>query len=125
MSMWRAFSIVGESGSGKSTTARILTGLTQATAGQVSLLGTEVGTLDTKAFRPLRRDVQIVFQNPYASFDPRFDVRHTPDHEVRAAGATAAVAVAQAQFLATESALKSGELLFDVGRGSAADRARC
>ncbi|GAA2312286.1 hypothetical protein SVIO_104600 [Streptomyces violaceusniger] len=121
--MWRAFSIVGESGSGKSTTARILTGLTRATAGQVSLLGTEVGTLDTKAFRPLRRDVQIVFQNPYASFDPRFDVRHTPDHEVRAAGATAAVA--QAQYLAIESALKSGEPLFDVGGGSATDRARC
>ncbi|MBI0382269.1 acyl-CoA dehydrogenase family protein [Streptomyces albiflaviniger] len=49
-------------------------------------------------------------------------VRHTPDHEVRAAGATAAIAVAQAQYLAIESALKAGELLFDVGGGSATDR---
>ncbi|MFE6164024.1 dipeptide ABC transporter ATP-binding protein [Streptomyces sp. NPDC056486] len=68
------FSIVGESGSGKSTTARVLTGLTAPTTGRVSLLGTEVGGLSAKEFRALRRDVQIVFQNPYASFDPRFDV---------------------------------------------------
>lgn len=80
----QTFSIVGESGSGKSTTARVLTGLTQATAGQVSLLGTEVGTLSTKAFRPLRRDVQIVFQNPYASFDPRFDVLSVVEEPLRA-----------------------------------------
>ncbi|CDR02130.1 dipeptide ABC transporter ATP-binding protein [Streptomyces iranensis] len=79
----RTFSIVGESGSGKSTTARVLTGLTQATAGRVSLLGTEVGTLNTKAFRPLRRDVQIVFQNPYASFDPRFDVLSVVEEPLR------------------------------------------
>jgi peptide/nickel transport system ATP-binding protein len=68
------FSIVGESGSGKSTIARILTGLTQATSGQVSLLGTNVTGIGRAAFRPLRRDVQIVYQNPYSSFDPRFDV---------------------------------------------------
>ncbi|MBI0377890.1 ABC transporter ATP-binding protein [Streptomyces albiflaviniger] len=79
----RTFSIVGESGSGKSTTARVLTGLIQATAGQISLLGAEVGTLDTKAFRPLRRDVQIVFQNPYASFDPRFDVLSVVEEPLR------------------------------------------
>ncbi len=70
----RTLAIVGESGSGKSTTARVLAGLTPATAGRVSLLGTETSALSPKQFRPLRRDVQIVFQNPYASFDPRFDV---------------------------------------------------
>ncbi|WP_063729569.1 dipeptide ABC transporter ATP-binding protein [Streptomyces sp. RTd22] len=79
----QTFSIVGESGSGKSTTARILTGLTRATAGQVSLLGTDVGALSTPAFRPLRRDVQIVFQNPYASFDPRFDVLSVVEEPLR------------------------------------------
>jgi peptide/nickel transport system ATP-binding protein len=68
------FSIVGESGSGKSTTARILTGLTQATSGSVSLLGNDITKLGRRGFRPLRRDVQIVYQNPYSSFDPRFDV---------------------------------------------------
>ncbi|MCD9586356.1 acyl-CoA dehydrogenase family protein [Streptomyces sp. 8ZJF_21] len=49
-------------------------------------------------------------------------VRHTPDDEVRTAGATAAIAVAQAQYIAIESALTAGELLFDVGGGSATDR---
>jgi peptide/nickel transport system ATP-binding protein len=68
------FAIVGESGSGKSTTARVLTGLTPATSGAVSLLGTDVTRLGRRGFRPLRRDVQIVYQNPYSSFDPRFDV---------------------------------------------------
>jgi len=76
-------SIVGESGSGKSTTARVLTGLTPATSGRVSLLGTEISTLSPKQFRPLRRDVQIVFQNPYASFDPRFDVFSVVEEPLR------------------------------------------
>jgi peptide/nickel transport system ATP-binding protein len=70
----RTLSIVGESGSGKSTTARVLAGLTEATSGSVSLLGKEITRLSRREFRPLRRDVQIVFQNPYASFDPRFGV---------------------------------------------------
>lgn len=67
-------SIVGESGSGKTTTARILTGLTAASDGSVSVLGTEITGLRRSGFRPLRRDIQIVYQNPYSSFDPRFDV---------------------------------------------------
>jgi peptide/nickel transport system ATP-binding protein len=70
----RTLSIVGESGSGKTTTARVLTGLTEATSGSVSLLGREITGLSRRQFRPLRRDVQIVYQNPYASFDPRFSV---------------------------------------------------
>ncbi|ORA39291.1 dipeptide ABC transporter ATP-binding protein [Mycobacterium aquaticum] len=79
----QTFSIVGESGSGKSTTARILTGLTTATDGQASLLGTDVTTLSRKDFRPLRRDVQIVYQNPYSSFDPRFDVFDVVEEPLR------------------------------------------
>jgi peptide/nickel transport system ATP-binding protein len=70
----RTLSIVGESGCGKSTTARVLAGLTEATSGSVSLLGKEITGLSRREFRPLRRDVQIVFQNPYSSFDPRFGV---------------------------------------------------
>ncbi|GIG19538.1 ABC transporter ATP-binding protein [Cellulomonas chitinilytica] len=77
------FSIVGESGSGKSTTARVLTGLTQATSGRVRLLGTDVTGLGRRGFRPLRRDVQIVYQNPYASFDPRFDVYQVVEEPLR------------------------------------------
>ena len=77
------FSVVGESGSGKSTTARILTGLTRATSGTVSILGTDVTQLGRRGFRPLRRDVQIVHQNPYASFDPRFDVHQVVEEPLR------------------------------------------
>ncbi|WP_239163892.1 dipeptide ABC transporter ATP-binding protein, partial [Actinoplanes lobatus] len=77
------FSIVGESGSGKSTTARILTGLTRATSGRVTVLGTDATTLSRRGFRPLRRDVQIVYQNPYSSFDPRFDVFDVVEEPLR------------------------------------------
>ncbi|MGX1809233.1 dipeptide ABC transporter ATP-binding protein [Nocardia sp. NPDC055321] len=77
------FSIVGESGSGKSTTARVLTGLTAATAGRVDLLGTDITGLSARAFRPLRREVQIVYQNPFSSFDPRFDVYDVVDEPLR------------------------------------------
>ncbi|MDQ1105256.1 dipeptide ABC transporter ATP-binding protein [Nocardioides zeae] len=77
------FAIVGESGSGKSTTARVLTGLTEATSGTVRLLGSDVTHLDRAGFRPLRRAVQIVHQNPFASFDPRFDVRDVVEEPLR------------------------------------------
>ncbi|MFE6857710.1 dipeptide ABC transporter ATP-binding protein [Nocardia sp. NPDC057668] len=77
------FSIVGESGSGKSTTARVLTGLTTATSGRVELLGTDITGLSARAFRPLRREVQIVYQNPFSSFDPRFDVYDVVDEPLR------------------------------------------
>lgn len=77
------FSIVGESGSGKSTTARILTGLTSATSGRVSVLGTDVTGLSRREFRPLRRNVQFVYQNPYSSFDPRFSVFDVVEEPLR------------------------------------------
>lgn len=70
----QTFAIVGESGSGKSTTARVLSGLTPATSGRVDVLGTDVTELSHRAFRPLRKHIQVVYQNPFSSFDPRFDV---------------------------------------------------
>ncbi|TCJ95594.1 dipeptide ABC transporter ATP-binding protein [Nocardia alba] len=77
------YSIVGESGSGKSTTARVLAGLTEVDSGRVALLGTDITRLSRREFRPLRRDVQIVYQNPYSSFDPRFDVYDVVDEPLR------------------------------------------
>lgn len=70
----QTFAIVGESGSGKSTTARVLCGLTPATSGRIDVLGTDVTELSRRAYRPLRKQIQVVYQNPYSSFDPRFDV---------------------------------------------------
>ncbi len=66
--------IVGESGCGKSTLARAVLRLVEATAGRVLWLGTDLRRLDARALRARRRDMQIVFQDPLASLDPRMNV---------------------------------------------------
>lgn len=66
-----AIGIVGESGSGKSTLARILAGLQPPTAGQVRFRGEPVYARGTVYPGPLRRQVQMVFQDPYGSLNPR------------------------------------------------------
>ncbi|SDE56994.1 ABC transporter ATP-binding protein [Ruegeria marina] len=63
--------IVGESGSGKSTVARCIARLIDPTSGSISLHGTDIGTLPQSRLRPHRRKVQIVFQDPYRSLNPR------------------------------------------------------
>ena len=68
------FSIVGESGCGKSTTARLLTRLLEPTAGKVTFEGRDITHLKDAAMRPLRRDVQMIFQDPYSSLNPRHTV---------------------------------------------------
>jgi peptide/nickel transport system ATP-binding protein/oligopeptide transport system ATP-binding protein len=63
--------LVGESGSGKTTVARSVLHLQRPTAGSVRFRGREIGALSPGELRQLRRDLQIVFQDPYASLDPR------------------------------------------------------
>jgi peptide/nickel transport system ATP-binding protein len=63
--------IVGESGSGKSTVARCIARLIEPTAGEIRVKGHDVAHLSTRALRPHRRRVQIVFQDPYRSLNPR------------------------------------------------------
>jgi oligopeptide transport system ATP-binding protein len=66
--------VVGESGCGKSTLVRGILGLETITSGNIKLRGEELTTLDKKSFRSKRRDMQIIFQDPLASLDPRMTV---------------------------------------------------
>jgi oligopeptide transport system ATP-binding protein len=66
--------IVGESGCGKSTLARTLIGLQQADSGSIRYAGQELVGLSKKDWRPLRREIQMVFQDPLASLDPKMMV---------------------------------------------------
>ena len=66
--------IVGESGSGKSTLGRLMLGLHQPTAGSVRFEGVDLASLSAPAMRRLRGHMQPIFQDPYASLDPRFTV---------------------------------------------------
>ncbi|MEJ2044045.1 MAG: dipeptide ABC transporter ATP-binding protein [Reinekea sp.] len=70
----KTLGIVGESGSGKSTVGLTLMRLQQSSAGEVYFEGQEILGMSNRAFQPFRRRVQIIFQNPYASLNPRFTV---------------------------------------------------
>ena len=69
--------VVGESGCGKSTLGRTILQLLRPTAGHVYLDDRDLTTLSNKELRPLRRDMQMIFQNPYSSLDPRMTVGET------------------------------------------------
>lgn len=73
--------IVGESGSGKTTTIRDIVGLARPTSGRIRIAGAELTSLRGEALRQLRRKVQLVYQNPFSSLDPRqrvFDIIEEP-----------------------------------------------
>jgi ABC-type oligopeptide transport system ATPase subunit len=65
------FGVVGESGCGKSTTARMVCRLLDPTSGRIEFDGTDIAGLSHKQLVPFRRDVQMVFQDPYSSLNPR------------------------------------------------------
>jgi peptide/nickel transport system ATP-binding protein len=70
----RTLAIVGESGSGKSTTLHEILELVAPQSGSIDVLGADVATLNSASRRALRRDIQVVFQDPAASLDPRLPV---------------------------------------------------
>lgn len=66
--------VVGESGCGKSTMGRLITRLLEPTAGKVEFQGKDITHLGVNGMRPMRRDVQMIFQDPYSSLNPRHTV---------------------------------------------------
>lgn len=66
--------LVGESGCGKSTTGRLILRLIKPTSGEIDLEGRDIYKLSEKELRGIRKDIQIVFQNPYSALDPRMTV---------------------------------------------------
>jgi len=82
----RCLAVVGESGAGKSTLGRLVLRLVEPDAGTVVFDGTDLGGLDRRALRRQRRDMQMVFQDPYSSVDPRMTVGQSIAEPFRAHG---------------------------------------
>jgi len=72
-----ALCVVGESGCGKSTVARTVMGLLNPSRGSISYRGERIDNLDDKALMPYRKKMQMIFQNPYASLNPRMTIGQT------------------------------------------------
>ena len=78
-----ALCVVGESGCGKSTVARTVMGLLSPSAGEIYYDGERIDNLSGKAVLPYRRKMQMIFQNPYASLNPRMTILQTLEEPVR------------------------------------------
>ncbi|MFL0278329.1 dipeptide ABC transporter ATP-binding protein [Mycobacterium sp. SMC-19] len=107
----RTLGIVGESGSGKSTTLHQILELTAPQSGSIEVLGTDVAALKRDGRRALRRDLQVVFQDPVASLDPRLPVFELLAEPLRANGSDKAAIHARVAELLELVGLRRGDAL--------------
>lgn len=107
------FGLVGESGCGKTTIGRLVAALTRPTRGEISVGGINIAALPSRELRPLRRDIQLVFQDPYSSLNPRMKVAEIVREPF----------IVQHTLTRAEQRARVPRLLEDVGLGrAAADR---
>jgi oligopeptide/dipeptide ABC transporter ATP-binding protein len=78
--------LVGETGSGKTTVGKAVMRLVQPSAGSISIDGTDITTLSRRALRPMRQRVQMVFQDPYSSLNPRMSIATIVEDPLRING---------------------------------------
>lgn len=107
----RTLAIVGESGSGKSTTLHQILELSAPQSGSIEVLGNDVATLKRPDRRALRRDLQVVFQDPVASLDPRLPVFEVLAEPLRANGSDKTATHARVAELLELVGLRRGDAL--------------
>jgi peptide/nickel transport system ATP-binding protein len=107
----RTLGLVGESGCGKSTLGKAVTRLVRPTSGQIEFDGSDLAQLDERALRPWRSRIQMIFQDPYSSLNPRIDVHDWVEEPLKI----------HSRGTRTERAARVRELLEQVGLSRAAE----
>ena len=120
----RTLGIVGESGSGKSTVARCIVRLIDPTSGGVRLAGREISELSRRLLQPHRKKIQIIFQDPYRSLNPRITVGETIAEGPINYGMPRAEALAKAREVLDRGALPADAVSRDAHQVSGGQRQR-